>query len=177
MHFYEQKFVDFAPNFAIFTLDFDICTPCFGVFLTKVIHSSETFFVPKVSFFVLLQFFFVRAAEWAEFCPKSVGFFTTSEVRKTTSEVILTTFELVLTTSKVVFAIFKPKKGENRVAFSSVVQRYNIFCRNPNFGFRRTCKFGRFTLDFAICTPWKWGFCAFLSECRAKVCCEESNFF
>ena len=68
----------------------------------------------------------------AVFVSKSGKFFTISDFVKTTSEVFLTTSKLVLTTSEVVFAIFGPKKGENHMVFSSAMQRYNIFERNPN---------------------------------------------
>ncbi|MBQ2124149.1 MAG: hypothetical protein II200_09240 [Bacteroidaceae bacterium] len=55
-----------------------------------------------------------------------------SEVEKTTSEVFLTTSDLVLTSFEVVFEHFGRKKRENQLGSPFVVQRYNIFRRNPN---------------------------------------------
>jgi hypothetical protein len=59
---------------------------------------------------------------------------TTSDLRKTTSDLFLTTSKLVLTTFDLVFAHFRHKKRENRCGSPFVLQRYNIFRRNPNRG-------------------------------------------
>ena len=74
-------------------------------------------------------------AKCEDFWRKWVGIFTTSDFLKTTSEVILTTSDLVLTTFDVVFAHLWAKKGGNRVASPSVVQRYNKICQNANRAF------------------------------------------
>jgi hypothetical protein len=66
--------------------------------------------------------------------PKTDEQITTSDLRKTTSDLFLTTSKLVLTTFDLVFAHFRHKKRENRCGSPFVLQKYNIFRRNPNRG-------------------------------------------
>ncbi len=56
----------------------------------------------------------------------------TYEVGETTSKIFSPMFEEKKSTFEVIFAIFEVKKRRKPGGFLLVLQRYNIFARNPN---------------------------------------------
>ena len=93
-------------------------------------------YVQKVKIFLFLQNVgIVMTKKWNVLAERSKKT-TKSEVRKTIFDVKIPTSKEVFLTIEVIFAFFETKNRGDLSASPSVLQRYNIFERNPNRVFR-----------------------------------------